>query len=59
MKIERLTPEELDSVVSFAYGGGAYRAGRKAQARAIRNLLFCRRSSTTGANGKAVTTAPA
>lgn len=35
----RLTAEELDVYVSFAYGGAAYRAGRQAQARAINNLL--------------------
>ena len=35
----RLSVEELDLVVSFAYGGAAYRAGRQAQARAINNLL--------------------
>ena len=35
----RLSVEELDLAVSYAYGGAAYRAGRQAQARAINNLL--------------------
>ena len=35
----RLSVKELDQMVSFAYGGAAYRAGRQAQARAISNLL--------------------
>lgn len=39
MKDTRLTAEELDVVVSYAYGGAAYRAGRRAQARAINNLI--------------------
>ena len=39
MKDTRLTAEELDVVVQYAYGGAAYRAGRQAQARAINNLL--------------------
>lgn len=39
MKDTRLTADELDNIVSVAYGGAAYRAGRKAQARALGNLL--------------------
>ena len=39
MKDFRLTAEELDTVVSVAYGGAAYRAGRRAQARTLSNLL--------------------
>lgn len=39
MQDTRLTNEELDLVVSFAYGGGAYQAGRRAQARTINRLL--------------------
>jgi hypothetical protein len=35
----RLSNDELDLMVSVAYGGAAYRAGREAQARAINNLL--------------------
>ena len=39
MKDPRLTADELDTIVSVAYGGAAYRAGRRAQARALSNLL--------------------
>jgi hypothetical protein len=39
MNDPRLTPEELDLYVSFAYGGEGYRAGRKAQALTLGNLF--------------------
>ena len=39
MKDTRLTDDELDLFVSYAYGGSAYRAGRRAQAQALSNLF--------------------
>lgn len=48
MKDTRLTAEELDVVVQYAYGGAAYRAGRQAQARAINNLIKGKSVDATG-----------
>ena len=48
MKDPRLTADELDVIVSVAYGGAAYRAGRRAQAQALGNLL--RRKPVDGPN---------
>ena len=39
MQDTRLAQDQLDAAVDFAYGGGAYRAGRSAQARTLRCLL--------------------
>ncbi len=39
MKDTRLSDDELDLFVAYAYGGPAYRAGRRAQARALNNLF--------------------
>ncbi len=43
MKDPRLTDDELDLFVSFAYGGPAYRAGRRAQAQVLNNLFSGKR----------------
>lgn len=39
MQDTRLSTDELDLFVSYAYGGHAVRQGRKAQAHALANLL--------------------
>ncbi len=39
MKDPRLSDDDLDLFVSYAYGGSAYRAGRRAQAQALSNLF--------------------
>ncbi len=39
MKDTRLTADELEAAVAFAYGGGAYREGRRAQARTLARLM--------------------
>ena len=39
MNDTRLTSSQLEAAVDFAYGGGAVRAGRKAQARALSSVF--------------------
>ena len=39
MQDTRLSADELDLFISYAYGGQAVREGRKAQAHAVANLL--------------------
>ena len=43
----RLSPDQLDAAVDFAYGGGAWQAGRRAQARTLRCLLRRRPARST------------
>ena len=39
MRDTRLSNEDLDLFISYAYGGQAVREGRKAQAHAVANLF--------------------
>ena len=39
MRDTRLSADDLDLFISYAYGGQAVREGRKAQAHAVANLL--------------------